>query len=538
MKHLFQFSSLRFKLIGSAIIIEVVMLSFLIWNNMRLMENNLTAQMTHRIQELQPLLNASLAGPLLQGDLVTLNEIVQQFVKADIFYLKIYNIDNEQMMVSGTPLHPDELQALDDSPQPLTEITGNIAILRMPIQLAGQKIGHLLMEMDTAFVQNAIISVKSQSMLIAGGEIVLSILLLGLTGYALTQHLQALTQAAQSMAKGDLSVRVPVKTKDEIGVASLAFNFMAGQISEDQNNLRTRENKITQLNEELEDRVKQRTAELQNANNYLQISLTQLSETQNQLVQSEKMASLGGLVAGVAHEINTPVGVGVTAITHLQMKVEEYTHRYQSGQLTRDDFESLLKSATESSKIIHTNLNRAADLIRSFKQVAVDQTSNELRSFNLKEYLHEILHSLKPKLNTGSHTVSTNCPDEIILHSHPGALSQIVTNLVMNSIIHGFADRLNGTIHIDVTTKKEGGIQLNYSDDGRGIPAENLQKIFEPFFTTRRGQGGSGLGMHIVYNLVTQTLGGEISCRNDTGQGIAFRILIPAGEDNQNRATG
>jgi len=168
----------------------------------------------------------------------------------------------------------------------------------------------------------------------------------------------------------------------------------------------------------------------------------------------------------------------------------------------------------------------------------VDQTSNELRSFNLKEYLHEILHSLKPKLKAGAHTVSTNCPDEIILHSHPGALSQIVTNLVMNSIIHGFADRLNGTIHIDVTIKKEGGIRLSYSDDGRGIPAENLQKIFEPFYTTRRGQGGSGLGMHIVYNLVTQTLGGQIDCSSTAGEGAAFHIDIPNEENPSIAATG
>lgn len=284
---------------------------------------------------------------------------------------------------------------------------------------------------------------------------------------------------------------------------------------------------LQRANEDLEDRVEQRTAELRSANDHLQNSLQQLSETQEQLVQSEKMASLGGLVAGVAHEINTPVGVGVTAISHLQMKVDEYGARYQSGQLTREDFEALLNAATESSKIIHHNLDRAADLIHSFKQVAVDQTSNELREFNLKEYLHEILQSLKPKLKKAAHQVIINCPDDIVMLSQAGALSQAITNLVMNSVIHGFENRQNGNITIDVKYQTDGTIRLDYRDDGKGISAENVKKIFEPFFTTRRGQGGSGLGMHIVFNLVTQNLGGSIECSSIEGEHTNFRIVMP-----------
>jgi len=287
------------------------------------------------------------------------------------------------------------------------------------------------------------------------------------------------------------------------------------------------EEEIRKLNEELEERVEIRTGELRLVNEDLQSSLQQLKKTQEQLVQSEKMASLGGLVAGVAHEINTPVGVGVTAISHLQMKVEEYAALYHSGQLTRDDFESLLKSTTESSKIIHNNLDRAAELIRSFKQVAVDQTSNELRNFNLKGYLDEILQSLKPKLKNGAYEVTISCPEGISLYNHPGALSQVMTNLMMNSIIHGFEDCESGAINIKVSEKSDGTVHLDYSDNGKGISAENVKRIFEPFFTTRRGQGGSGLGMHIVFNLVTQTLGGQIHCSSIEGQGALFQIELP-----------
>jgi len=295
------------------------------------------------------------------------------------------------------------------------------------------------------------------------------------------------------------------------------------------------EDEIKKLNEELEDRVEQRTTELKAANVHLNTSLRQLQDTQEQLIQSEKMASLGGLVAGVAHEINTPVGVGVTAVSHLQMKINEYTKHYHSGQFTRDDFESLLNSTTESSEIIHNNLNRAAELIRSFKQVAVDQTCNEVRSFNLHEYLSEILHSLKPKLKTGTgqHSAAIDCPLDIVMHSHPGALSQVMTNLIMNSVIHGFDEQQAGNININASHTADGNIQLDYSDNGKGISAENLKKIFEPFFTTRRSQGGTGLGMHIVYNLVTQTLGGRIHCRSTKNQGTTFQIELAATIDQQ-----
>jgi len=287
------------------------------------------------------------------------------------------------------------------------------------------------------------------------------------------------------------------------------------------------DDELEHYHQHLQELVAERTTELQSTNEYLQTSLQQLREAQDQLVQSEKMAALGGLVAGIAHEINTPVGVGVTAISHLQMKLQEYKQSYQSGELTRDAFEALLSLVTESSSIISNNLKRAADLIRSFKRVAVDQTSNELRSFDLREYLHEVMQSLKPKLKSASHTVSINCPNGIVLFNHPGALSQVMTNLVMNSIIHGFDGLEQGNITINVKQTENNKILIDYIDDGMGISPENVKKIFEPFFTTRRGQGGTGLGMHIVFNLVNQTLSGRIHCSSTEGEGTVFQIELP-----------
>lgn len=286
------------------------------------------------------------------------------------------------------------------------------------------------------------------------------------------------------------------------------------------------EEEIRRLNEDLEARVEQRTAELGAANTRLTESLRELRLAQEQLVQSEKMAALGNLVAGVAHEINTPVGVGVTAASHLEAKVLRYRELYRQGKLTRTDFEKFLDVAGESSEIVSANLKRAAGLISSFKQVAVDQSSGDRRRFKVREYIEELLKSLNPKLKRTRHQVRVECPGELAIDSYPGAFSQIITNLILNSLAHGFEDDTPGEILLGV--RAEGGhLELHYSDNGKGIPEEHLKRIYDPFFTTRRGQGGSGLGMHIVFNLVTQTLGGRIECRSSPGQGVVFEIRVP-----------
>jgi signal transduction histidine kinase len=258
----------------------------------------------------------------------------------------------------------------------------------------------------------------------------------------------------------------------------------------------------------------------------LQDSLEQLCLTQDQLVESEKMAALGGLVAGVAHEINTPVGVGVTAASHLDMKVQEYKDRYHAGQLTRGDFEVFLQTVQGGSEMILSNLCRAAELIRSFKQIAVDQSNEERRVFRVRAYVDDVLQSLAPKLKRTQYIITVHCPTKLEMWSYPGAFSHIITNFLMNSLNHGFENQEKGEIVIDISQQK-GKILFEYSDNGKGIEPEHLKKIFEPFFTTKRGQGGTGLGLHIVFSLVTQTLGGHIECSSTPGQGTTFLLLLP-----------
>ncbi len=254
--------------------------------------------------------------------------------------------------------------------------------------------------------------------------------------------------------------------------------------------------------------------------------VSDLRSTQNKLIQSEKMAALGGLVAGVAHEINTPMGIGVTASSHQQECLSNFEALRQSGCASNEDLEELLEDVKEAADIIHVNLQRAVELIQSFKQVAVDQSTQEQRRFNLKTYLQEILLSLHPRLKRSGHRVELNCPDDIELDSYPGALSQILTNMVMNSLIHAFQADEKGVLSIDAARMK-GGVRLTYADNGHGMVAEQAARVFEPFYTTRRGSGGSGLGMNIVYNLVTDKLGGSIECATQPGKGVSYQIIIP-----------
>src|ERR671933_2155012 len=265
---------------------------------------------------------------------------------------------------------------------------------------------------------------------------------------------------------------------------------------------------------------------LKDKNEELEKTLQQLKTTQIQLIESEKMAALGNLVAGVAHEINTPIGISVTAASVLAEDATDFSNIYQSGKMKRADLETFLDTARESSRMILANLKRAADLVQSFKQVAVDQSSESQRCFYLKEYLEEIILSLIGNLKKTKHNIKITGDANLTLNSYPGALSQIVTNLVMNSLIHAYGEEEAGQIQLDFQREGEQLI-LQYSDDGQGIKPENISQIFDPFFTTNRSQGNTGLGLHIVYNLITQKLRGTIQCESQVGRGTKFTLKLP-----------
>ena len=265
---------------------------------------------------------------------------------------------------------------------------------------------------------------------------------------------------------------------------------------------------------------------LRDRNTILQESLEKLRETQDQLIESEKMAALGGLVAGVAHEINTPVGVGVTAASFLEDRTNTLAKKIADGAMSDDDVAAYVENVSTATGTILKNLQRAAELVKNFKQVAVDQASEVQRRFNFKEYIEGVVLSLRFQYKRTGHKITVKCPDSLEVVSYPGLFSQIVTNLLMNSMIHGLEDVANGEIVFDVS-KVTDHIIIQYSDNGKGMEAVTAQHVFEPFFTTKGAQGGSGLGMNIVYNIVTQTLGGRIHCRTAPGEGVVFTIRLP-----------
>lgn len=292
------------------------------------------------------------------------------------------------------------------------------------------------------------------------------------------------------------------------------------QLRKQLNYAKEKENLAQQYSEQLEGLVDNRTQELQE-------TMEQLKNAQHQLIETEKQASLSKLVAGVAHEINTPIGVCVTAVSNLKDEVKFVRNAYDTEKLSEKELEEFFDLCDESSQIILKNNERASSLIRSFKRIAVDQTSDDLRQINIREYIDEILLSLRPELKRVQHQVEIECDDSLTCTCYAGSLSQILTNLIMNSLIHAFEPEQKGMMLIKVESNS-GSIIITYKDDGVGLDEESAKCIFDPFYTTKRNLGGSGLGAHLIHNLVTQKLAGTIKIDTAIGQGLTYTIAFPS----------
>lgn len=359
----------------------------------------------------------------------------------------------------------------------------------------------------------------------------------------LNDVVSAFNSMRQSML-GDIQKREQAEQALESANRELAdLNWKLEQkVADRTRQLEERSLQLEQRGHELEERsqeLEERSQELELRNKELEQTLKQLKTTQKQLVESEKMAALGELVAGVAHEINTPIGIGFTAATYLSDEAK----RLQKRSVFIDpEGEKLLALTLESSDLICKNLERAAQLIRAFKQVSVDQSSEQRRRFDLIAYLHEVLLSLQPRLKTCNPEIDILGPDQLLIDSYPGSYYQVFSNLILNSIIHGFEHQPGGKITIRVTPLRSSvsdisqkasldqadQLQIDYFDNGVGINSDWHQKLFEPFVTSKRHLDCSGLGMHISYNIVTQLLKGQIeSLPTEGDSGAHFRIILP-----------
>ena len=273
--------------------------------------------------------------------------------------------------------------------------------------------------------------------------------------------------------------------------------------------------------------IGRREQALRSAKDQADTALAELQRTQTDLIQAEKLASLGQLVAGVAHEINTPLGIALTTSTLIGNETRRFAETAATGKLSRSALDRFSERMAEGTKLLYANLTRAADLVHSFKQVAADQASGERRRFEMHEWLQDLLTSLGPALRKTPHEVVMECPPGLTLDTYPGALGQVLTNLLVNSIAHAYDKGDAGRLSIRVSEPRPDMVRIVVSDDGRGIPPENLGKVFDPFFTTGRSAGSTGLGLHIVYNLVTSRLQGRINLYSKVGKGTRFTVDIP-----------
>ncbi len=308
-------------------------------------------------------------------------------------------------------------------------------------------------------------------------------------------------------------LKIKHKRNDEIGLLIKVFDSLIDHVIEEHN-------RLEEANKVLDAKVIERTAELK-------AKIEELTRAHDELVQSEKMASLGRLVAGFAHELNTPIGVAVGSASTLQTQAKQLNELLEQEEVDEDDLVSILETIDQAATLTLSNLRRASGLVSSFKRTAVDQTSEDVRQFDVKFTIEDVIHTLHNKFKRTAIEIQLDCPSNLLIYSIPGSLEQILTNLMMNSLVHGFDDGKNsGQIRISVHLKNA-RLHIDYSDTGKGMTPEALEKIFEPFFTTHRAHGGSGLGMYISYNIVTSQLNGTMTCESTLGKGVKFKIEFP-----------
>lgn len=402
-----------------------------------------------------------------------------------------------------------------------------IEIIR-PVNVEEQTLGYVYVRMSP----ESFFSYVSGTRMVQVATIVLIIIAAFLValkyGQMLANPIQDTNLMLQKVARSrDYSLRFSASNVREYDHMLDSINILLSRVEEYISKQQQAERELQTLNSRLEEEVNQRTVALKSANGELIQTLEKLHQFQRQIVENEKMASLGDMVAGVAHEVNTPIGLGITASTMMLDRLAVIDQQFRDKTLKASAMERFINESRENLNIIYRNLDRAAQLISSFKQVAVDQTSEEAREVNVKQLIEETLMSMRPRLKKVTHTINIDCPETLNVMCKAGPLNQILINLIMNSLIHAFETVENGKIDVIARLTEEQKLKIIYKDNGSGIPASIKKRIFDPFVTTKRGQGGSGLGMHLVFNLVTQALNGNIKLESEEGNGVEFTLTFP-----------
>lgn len=644
--------SLRFKLLLASTVVEAVMLSFLLLNTTRLIDNAMLASTDAALKQALTMLNVATAPYLVQGDYATmqdnLNEIVGNTDQGVVYVL----VKNSAARIVAQAGVPDVASLAPPSPRLSDALSGAVLHVERPLTLASQNVGTIRFGLSTQIIAKAKTKVFEQSSVIALTEIVLTFILLSVVGYWLTRNLRKFVQLSDAIADGHYDQRLSESGRDE--VASLARNFnrmgsavalkigqlhasehefrtlfeqaavglahiefdgkwlrvnhtwceilgyesseleasnlyavcsaedaatdavarsqlLAGDSSHYVSELRLRRKDqsmvwvrltvslfrqelgeakyfvyvmqdisaakqaelelATYLERDLENKILERTEQLRELNEQLEARVEarthELRQAMDQIVESEKLASLGQIVAGVAHELNTPLGNVILMASTIDDKIKELSESIQKEKVSRSALSIAVADFQKGNNIIIRSARVATELIESFKRVAVDQTSQRRRAFDLRSTLEDILNTLGTILRHAKVTVELRIPAGLEMDSFPGHLEQIFNNLILNSIKHGFPGRDDPRIVIDASLIA-GWVEITYQDNGCGIEKHLHRKVFEPFYTTQMAQGGSGLGMYIVHSLIYGVLKGTLKLESDSGLGLCLIFHVPA----------
>lgn len=399
-----------------------------------------------------------------------------------------------------------------------------------PIYLEDRLLGYVYLRAGRDSIDQTLYQAIWAALAVLSGTLILAYFFaLRLRSY-ITQPVDQMVVSMNKVAsEKDYSLRLARTNLSELNSLNQAFDIMLGRIQQHIERQQSAEKQASALNAELERQVHERTNALKSANRELIQTLETLHQYQQELVEAQKMSSLGDMVAGVAHEINTPVGLVITSTSILQDALTGMRDKFENKTLTSNDFQRFISSCEENLTLIARNIQRAADLVSRFQQLAMDQFAEDSRDFDLSPFCQDVVAALRNRFSQlQQFSLQLNCPDKLVIHSRPGPLNQVFIQLVQNSLQHGFEDREHGHIQINLELAANGDtLVIDYRDDGVGMSAELLRKVFEPFTTTKRGSGAAGLGLHFIYNLVRQVLKGSIEIDSAPNRGTHIKIELP-----------
>ncbi|MBC3892576.1 HAMP domain-containing protein [Undibacterium sp. LX40W] len=390
-----------------------------------------------------------------------------------------------------------------------------------------QVIGEVELTLADDIMQSEIEGNFTRALAITGISFVLSIFcILMVLHWRLVKPIKLLIEKSDLLANGELNEAISFDRKDEIGHLALSLEATRQALQRSFNELEVKNQQLLEYSGTLESKVRLRTQELESANHHLEAALASVNSAQNELARIERMAALGSMVAGVAHELNTPLGNCLLVASTLSDETRQIEKSMNEGTMRRSDLSHYVAAANESSKLLMRGLQQAAQLVGDFKQVAVDQSSAQRRKFSLLVVFQELAALLHSSLRKTPFTLELDIPDSIELDSYPGPLGQVFSNLVNNAVVHGLDGYAQG--YMRCLARKQGDhVLIVFEDSGKGIPPAIIKRIFEPFFTTKFGKGGSGLGLSITFNIITNVLGGEIRVTSEPNQGARFEISLP-----------